>query len=385
MGRWPVVKSGAAILPQDSAKSEPFAYEGGVVLARGSGIVVLILALVAGDAAAQSTLPDCPLFLSAAAPAFCSVEPTSPPGPPESFSPGFSPLSFDPDLGLHLPERRPIFGPGDIARLANPQPFYGRDPDGDLKLRVYSEDLAALQPGGINADYDLPVFDGLRLTNASALGQTDSEDDTAAKSFDSRFGLAYEDYGIRFRMNPAAAINWGELAGSASRRVGIDNQISTTLAQDLTLTLSSGYDAQFHPGNPTADSSTERHRIALARHFASGWRLGSSVQRRIEYGYQQEKDLNILGLMVGVPLGQDLALTASQEFGLSEKRDFSTGSALPIAGNRQSLDLQLHWTPAALASRAMTLMAGYSLSQEATDGVADPYLTQARINLAMKF
>lgn len=297
----------------------------------------------------------------------------------------FSPLSFDPDTGLRLLVRRPIFGPGDIARLASPQPFYNRDPDGDLKLRVYSEELGAPLPGEITGDYDLPIFDGLQLTNASALNQDEGSDDAGMRSFDSRFGLAYEDYGVRFRVNPTAAINWGELAGSTSRRVGIDNQISTTLAQDLTLTLSSGYDAQFHPGNPSADNSTERHRIALARHFASGWRLGTSVQRRTEYGYQQEKDLNILGLMVGVPLGQDLALTASHEFGLTEKRDFSTDSALPIAGNRQSLDLQLHWTPAALASRAMTLMAGYSLSQEATDGVADPYLTQARINLAMKF
>lgn len=304
---------------------------------------------------------------------------------PELGPQDFSPLHYDPEIGLRLLERRPIFGPGDIARLANPQPFYGRDPDGDLKLRAYSEDLAASQAGGINADYDLPIFDGLQFTNASDLSQTDTEDDTAAKSFNSRFGLAYEDYGIRFRVNPAAAVNWGELAGSASRRVGIDNQISTTLAQDLTLTLSSGYDAQFHPGNPTADNSSERHRVALARHFASGWRLGTSAQRRTEYGYRQEKDLNILGLMIGVPLGQNLALTANHEFGLSEKRDFSTGSALPVAGNRQSLDLQLHWTPAALASRAMTLMAGYSLSQEATDGVADPYLTQARLNLAMKF
>lgn len=336
---------------------------------------------------AQTALPDCPLFINAAAPAYCSVEPTLPDLAPTSptLAATFSPLSFDPDAGLRLLTRRPIFGPGDIARLANPQPFYNRDPDAELKLRIYSEELGAPRPGEITADYDLPIFDGLRLTNASALSQDDSGDDTDVTSFDSRFGFAYEEYGLRFRVNPAAAINWGELAGSASRRVGIDNQVSTTLARDLTLTLSSGYDAQFHPGNPTADNSTERHRIALARHFASGWRLGTSVQRRTEYGYQQEKDLNILGLMIGVPLGADLALTASHEFGLSEKRDFSTESALPIAGNRQSLDLQLHWTPAALASRAMTLMAGYSLSQEATDGVADPYLTQARVNLAMKF
>lgn len=297
----------------------------------------------------------------------------------------FSPLSFDPDAGLRLLTRRPIFGPGDIARLASPQPFYNRDPDGDLKLRVYSEELAALQPGAISADYDMPFFDGLHLTNTSALSESATGDDTDMASFDSRFGLAYEEYGVRFKVNPTAALNWGELAGSATRRVGIDNQASTTLAQDLTLTLSSGYDAQFHPGNPNADNSTERHRIALARHFASGWRLGTSIQRRTEYSYQQEKDLNILGLMVGVPLDEDIVLTASHEFGLTEKRDFSTDRALPVAGSRQSLDLQLHWTPAALASRAMTLMAGYSLSQEATEGVADPYLTQARINLAMKF
>lgn len=363
----------------------------GIVLVRGSGIIALILAFAASDAGAQTALPDCPLFINAAAPVYCSVEPTLPPPIPDLLlsdpvlAEAFSPLSFDPDAGLRLLTRRPIFGPGDIAQLANPQPFYNHDPDGDLKLRIYSEELGAPRPGEITADYDLPFFDGLQLTNASALSETGNGDDTDMTSFNSRFGLAYEEYGVRFRVNPAAAVNWGELAGSASRRVGIDNQISTTLARDLTLTLSSGYDAQFHPGNPSADNSTERHRIALARHFASGWRLGTSVQRRTEYGYQQEKDLNILGLMVGVPLGEDLALTASHEFGLTEKRDFSTDSALPITGNRQSLDLQLHWTPAALASRAMTLMAGYSLSQEATDGVADPYLTQARINLAMKF
>lgn len=337
--------------------------------------------LWAQAAVAQQALPDCPLFASAAAPAYCSIEPILPAALPQSILP----LSFDPDAGLRLLARRPLFGPTDIAGIANPPPFYGRDAEDDLKLRVYSEELAALQPGAVSAAYDLPVFGGLQLTNASAVNQIESGADQDEKSVSSRFGLAYEDYGIRFRVNPNAAINWGELAGSASRRVGVDNQISTTLARDLTLTLSSGYDAQFHPGNPAADNSTERHRIALARHFTGGWRLGASAQRRNEYSYQQEKDLNILGLMIGLPLGEDLAFTANHEFGLSEKRDFSTGSALPLAGSRQSLDLQLHWTPAVLASRAMTLMAGYSVSQEATDGVADPYLTQARLNLAMKF
>ena len=45
---------------------------------------------------------------------------------------------------------------------------------------------------------------------------------------------------------------------------------------------------------------------------------------------------------------------------------------MPFYGQQQSLDLQLHWTPAALASRAMTIMAGYTVTQDEFAGGSDP-------------
>lgn len=347
--------------------------------------------LVAGgltDAAfAQDAPPICPVFVSAGDPAYCQANP----GLMASAEtlPEIVPLSYDPERGLRLVSRRPLFGPGEISLLGRDYGPAPANPYGtrEEKISVYRDEAAALQPGSMNSSYDLPIFDGVALSNSSAVSQGPAApgDDITAKSFNSKFGLAYEEYGLTFRVNPDAAINWGSLAGSGNRRVGIDNQISAMLARDLTLTLSSGYDTTAYLGDPNADMDTERHSIAIAQHFQSGYKLGISAQRRNEIGVQQERDLNILGLMVGVPLGESLNLTANHEFGLTQKYDLQASNAVPLAGTQQMLDLQLHWTPALLASRAMTIMAGYMVSRQDESGVADPYLSQARLNLAMRF
>jgi hypothetical protein len=340
---------------------------------------------------AQAVLPVCPLIVGPGDAGLCQVAPL----PTETGILFDSPRSnagllvYTPDDDtLYLLTRQPLFAAGDVSLLSRrsetPDPAFAAPATmGDSeKIGVYSASEAA--PGSLQKAYDVPFFDGLALSNTSAISQNGSADNEY-RSASSKFGLAYEEYGLTFKVDPDAAANWSDLAGSGSRRFGIDNSVSAMIARDLTLTLSSGYSTQAATGNPMAASSSERHRIAIAQHFASGYKLGASAQRRNEYRYQEERDLNILGLQIGVPLGDSLNLTASHEFGLGEKRSLDTANAVPLYGRQQSLDLQLHWTPAALASRAMTLMAGYTVSQDDMAGTADPYLTQARLNLAMRF
>lgn len=338
-------------------------------------------------AAAQALLPACPLLVTPRDPGFCQVAPL----PPKYDSlyaetrRDLALLSFDADEGHYLLSRQPLFAPGDISLLSrsgDPAGTAAMADTGSDKLTVYSEADAA--PRSMQSAYDVPFFDGLALSNNSKISQSGDpgrEDRTAS----SGFGLAYQDYGLTFKVNPNAAANWGDLAGSGHRRLGIDNSVSAMVARDLTLTLSSGYASEGTIGDPYSMQSNERHRIAVAQHFSSGYKLGASLQRRNEYFYQEERDLNVVGLQVGVPLGDSLNFTGSHEFGVGERRNLGAGNAVPFYGRQQSLDLQLHWTPAALASRAMTIMAGYTVAQDEFAGRDDPMLTQARINLAMRF
>lgn len=357
------------------------------VLASAALLSALAGLLFAAVAQAQSRLPVCPVIITPTDAGYCQVAPALPDidAASESLQSDVALLAFDPDAGTYLLTRKPLFAPGDVSLLSrqSEMPDLGAPDMGDgVGMRIYSETDAA--PGSLQKAYDVPFFDGLALSNNSKVTQTGS-DNQETRSASSKFGLAYEEYGLTFKVDPDAAANWSDLAGSASRRYGVDNSVSAMIARDLTLTLSSGYTSQSTPGNPTAASSNERHRIALAQHFSSGYKLGASVQRRNEFRYQEERDLNILGLQVGVPLGEQLNFTASHEFGLGEKRSLNTSGAVPLYGKQQSLDLQLQWTPAALASRAMTIMAGYVVSQDEFAGGTDPYLTQARLNLAMRF
>lgn len=338
-----------------------------------------------GTALAQDAPPACPVFLSTADPAYCHI--TLPPPLPDDL-PDVVPLAYDPDNGLRLLTRRPLFGPQDVSLLTRYGSLETPEAKSDLKVGARQiDDTAALQPGSVSKAYDVPFLDGLDLSNTSTVSQRSGDPgaDNAPKSVNSKFGLAFEEYGLTFRSNPDAAVNWSELAGSSNRRLGIDNSVSAVLARDLTLTLSTAYDTQSSPGNPMSVASNERHRIAIAQHFATGYRFGVSGQRRNEYRFQEERDLNILGLQVGVPLGESLNLTASHEFGIGEKRSLGTTNAVPFYGQQQSLDLQLQWTPALLARKAMTIMAGYTITQDEMSGAPDPYLTQARLNLAMRF
>lgn len=337
-------------------------------------------------AATPFAAPRCPVFVSPADSALCQAGLDA---PAVDDAPEVTPLAYDPDSGLRLLSRRPLFSAQDISLLTqrdNDARAY--DTASEPRLRVMREEIAALQPRKVDSAYETPLFDGLAITNSSAVSQGESDPgaDNAAKSANSKFGLAYEEYGLTFRVNPDAAANWGNLAGSGNRRYGVDNSVSAMIARDLTLTLSTGYKSELYPGNPMADTSSERHRIAVAQHFQSGYKLGVSAQRQNDYSHQTERDMNILGLQMGVPLGQSLNMTASHEFGLGEKRDLTAATgALPFSGRQQSLDLQLQWTPAFLASKAMTLMAGYKVTQDELAESSDPYLTQARLNLAMRF
>jgi len=338
-------------------------------------------------AAAQTILPACPVIVTPHDAGFCQVAPLPPKYDSlyEERRRDLALLSFDPDEGHYLLSRQPLFGPGDISLLSRHIEAAGSgalaDTDSD-KLTVYSEADAA--PRAMQSAYDVPLFDGLALSNTSRISQSDTsghEDRAASSGID----LAYQQYGLTFKVNPNAAANWSDLAGSGHRRFGIDNSVSAMVARDLTLTLSSGYATEGTVGDPYSMQSNERHRIAVAQHFSSGYKLGASLQRRNEYFYQEERDINAVGLQVGVPLGETLNFTASHEFGVGEKRNLGADNAVPFYGQQQSLDLQLHWTPAALASRAMTIMAGYTVTQDEFAGAGDPLLTQARLNLAMRF
>jgi hypothetical protein len=338
-------------------------------------------------AAAQALLPPCPLLVTPRDPGFCQVAPL----PPKYDSlyaetrRDLALLSFDADEGHYLLSRQPLFAPGDISLLSrsgDPAGTVALADTGSDKLTVYSEADAA--PRAMQSAYDVPFFDGLALSNTSRISQS-GDPGHEDRNVSSGFGLAYQEYGLTFKVNPNAAANWSDLAGSGHRRLGIDNSVSAMVARDLTLTLSSGYASEGTIGDPYSMQSNERHRIAVAQHFSSGYKLGASLQRRSEYFYQEERDLNVVGLQVGVPLGDSLNFTASHEFGVGEQRNLGAGNAVPFYGQQQSLDLQLHWTPAALASRAMTIMAGYTVVQDEFAGRDDPLLTQARINLAMRF
>ncbi len=320
----------------------------------------VVLLGLAGPALAQDAFPECPLFVSPGDVALCGIGNNA-----------NLPLLYDPTPALLLLSQRPLPDLQDID-LAMPSRTE------TYQLRVYT--AAAIPVTG----YDLPLLDGLTLTGADALSRSvDAESDT--NTLKGKFGLAYEEYGIRFKVNPDAALIWSDLAGSGARRLGVDNQASATLGSNLTLTLSAGYDSLFDAADPGASVSNERHRVALAQHFASGYKLGVSAQRRNEYRSAEQRNINSFGLQIGVPLSRSLNFTASHEFALGQKRDLTARNALPIAGQQQSLDLQMHWTPLALERRAMTVMAGYAVSQEAWGGNADPALTQARLNLAMRF
>jgi len=336
---------------------------------------------------AQTALPVCPIIVTPQDPGLCQVAilPPKYDSLQEEKRRDLALLSFDPDEGHYLLSRQPLFAPGDISLLSR-----RNEPAGDRtfadsasdKLTVYSE--ADARPGRLESAYDLPLFDGLALTSNSEIRQN-GEHGQESRTASSGLGLAYQDHGLTFKVNPNAAANWSDLAGSSHRRLGIDNSVSAMIARDLTLTLSSAYVSEGNTGDRSSMHSNERHRIAVAQHFSSGYKLGASLQRRNDYLYQQERNLNIVGLQVGVPLGTALNLTASHEFGVGEQRTLSAENAVPFYGRQQSLDLQLHWSPAALASRAMTLMAGYTLTQDDFAGVEDPLLTQARVNLAMRF
>ena len=351
--------------------------------------LLYLLAGVAVDpfmAAAQTSLPACPLIVTPLDPGFCQVVPLSPKYDSllAQKRRDMALLSFSPDEGHYLLSRQPLFAPGDISLLSQRSDAGAAtvtDTGGD-KLTVYSEADAA--PGSVKSAYDVPFLDGLALTSTSAISQSGGPGHES-RSASSGFGLAYQEYGLTFKVNPNAAANWSDLAGSGQRRFGIDNSVSAMIAQNLTLTLSSGYGSEGTIGDPYSIHSNERHRVAVAQHFSSGYKLGASVQRRNEYFYQEERDLNVVGLQVGIPLGDALNFTASHEFGIGEKRSLGADNAVPFYGQQQSLDLQLHWTPAALASRAMTIMAGYTVTQDEFAGSQDPLLSQARLNLAMRF
>jgi hypothetical protein len=351
---------------------------------------VALLSIVAGAAflpalaAAQTMLPVCPVIVSPGDPGLCQVV-ALPPKYDSLFAEDRDRLAlrgYNPDEGYALLSRQPLFGPSDISLLSRRSETVAQADIPDDRIAVSSE--ADVAPGSLKAAYDVPFVDGLALSNDTRIDQTGtpgSEYHSASSGFD----LAYEEYGLTFKVNPNAAANWGDLAGSGHRRYGIDNSVSAMIARDLSLTLSSGYTSEGTIGDPYSVSSNQRHRIAIAQHFASGYKLGASLQRRNEYFYQEERDLNIVGLQFGIPLGESLNFTASHEFGIGEQRSIVSADAVPFYGQRQSLDLQLQWTPAALASRAMTIMAGYTLTQDEFAGGEDPYVTQARVNLAMRF
>jgi hypothetical protein len=342
---------------------------------------------MAGHTVAAQTTPRCPVFASPADAALCQA--VVRPADTEAF-PDVIPLTYDPDIGLRLLNDRPILAANEISLLQRSRETAADNPYDDafrIGIRHSAATADALQPRSYDATYDLPFLDDLALSSSSGVSQQEGETGPGnpAQAFDSKFGFTYREHGITFRVNPNAAANWGDLAGSGSRRIGVDNTVSAMIASDLTLTLSHGYDSLTHPGNPLADSTTGRNRIGIAQHFASGYRFGVSAQQRTERLVTEERSYRILGLQVAVPLDDSLSLAASHDFGLGEKRDAGVAGALPFIGRQQSLDLQLHWTPAMLASRAMTLMAGYALSRDELTGEADPYLTRARLNLAMRF
>jgi hypothetical protein len=331
-------------------------------------------------------LEPCPLFLGLDDPAHCHLDLST--RGMARVAEQRSTASTNPATLLSLDDA--------MLGVTGDEPLLAPPPTHRLGLTVSGAGLPAhheaIRPGSLQTTYDMPVLNEVPLLNrfnitgSSKVSRTEDAamDGASTASARSRLGLAYEEYGVRWRIDPDVSASWGELA-AGQMQYGITNQIATDLARDLTLTLTSSYNAFSYPGEPLRDHSAARNRIALSYAYGDGYKLGLSAHSRNEQNHWENRNLIGPGLSFTVPLSGTFSLTGNSEFSLVQ-RDLHDAATAPLSTYQQSFGLQTKWQPAALASHALSIVTGYTLNYDSAPpaGLAS-YTTLARVALAMRF
>lgn len=351
------------------------------------GLIVSI-APPAGAVPSGAELPPpgpqiCPLFVSPQDPVFCLAQlaPTSlTENPDTDFSlrvlDHFSLLDFD-----HLfSDLAPSAGPDGMG-------FHSRftDPLALTIVGLPAGDETGASPRALRAAYDVPqFFEGLTVTSSGAIRRTTLAGDLASNSANGRIGLTYKEYGINVNIAPDVLVNWGDMAGSETR-YGVVNQVSTDLAPNLSLMLSSAYN-YFSYEDPLQNRSVVRGRMGLTYKYASGYRIGASFRSQNAYDEYDSRYIFGPGISVTVPVSDTVSFTATNQFDFTQLSQSDAGIDIPQYGRRQQVELQANWTPKAVANQGMTVTAGYAYTYDTlTIDSAEPRVASARIAVAMRF
>lgn len=358
------------------------------------------LALTAGSAAAQPlpgltvthappapeaahasrSLQPCPLFLTIDDPAWCSVGLTA-----EAIAAAARQDAAGADDARLLSFQDTMTV--DVTDPAPPRPYHSimTEMTGVSPLVFSAGDYS--RSGTMQRAYDVPLFGGLQVTGSSAVREmTDPmRVDPWTTTANSGIGVVYEEPGLTIAINPDATLNQSDTMAN-QMRFGISNRVVAELGPDLTATFSAVYDSFSHPGDPVQDSSAMHNRIALSWRGPAGYRLGVFGQNRQDRNSWESRSLNGPGFTVALPLGDRLELVTSNEFNFIST-SLNEDPAQSRSGYQQNFELLLNWRPAFIAKKAMTVLAGYSLSYDglAYDGAANPYHTLTRVAVAMRF
>lgn len=328
-------------------------------------------------------LEPCPLFLGLDDPAHCHLG-LSQRGAAWAAGLSSSGASSDGATLLSLDEA--------MLGLAGDEPLLPPPHSTRLGLTVAGAPASyGAKPGSMQASYDMPVLNEVPLLNrfnvtgSSKVSRTEDAamEGVSTASARSKLGLAYEDYGVRLKIDPDISASWGEMA-AGQMQYGITNQIATDLSRDLTLTLTSSYNAFSYLGEPLQDHSAARNRIALSYAYGDGYKFGISGHSRNEQNHWENRNLVGPGLSFTVPLSKTFSLTGNSEFSIVQ-RDLHDAAAAPLSSYQRSFGLQAKWEPAAFASHALSIITGYTLNYDSAPAIGLPnYTTLARVALAMR-
>ena len=368
----------------------------------------MLIGVPMGAAAAQAgplslsapLLDPCPLFPGTGDPVYCKVA-LPPVEDAGALTAAPAPLQLPPSaMVASVPSLRwqdidpyaIVFPVGALPELPPLSRLSGLDPaDEGIGFTVSrSDDDSSL----LSAAYDLPVREGLQLQSHSALSEApDTTNSIDAQTYDANSGLSVSYAampGVTLAVEPAVAVNWGDVAGSQTR-VGIGNRLTTHLAQDLSVTLSAGYDSFFFAEDPLQNYRALQQRIAMTWGRQGAWQYGLSAASNSQWGIYQESRVISPGVFVTMPLSRDVSLTTRNDFGITRTRYYDDSTA-SREDYRNSFGLQAVWKPSLMASHALRVMADYSVSYDTslaadpalTDGV-DLYETLVRLAVAMQF
>jgi hypothetical protein len=350
---------------------------------------------------AAPLLGPCPLFPGPGDPVYCSTALLSPAADkPETATlqvPPAAIVAVLPDLNWRdIDPYAIVFPAGSLPDMPPLAGTGGFGDSGGLGLSVSHSDDDSRR---LSAVYDLGARDGLKLQSHGALGEAPDPNNSAAvqtydvQSYDASSGLSVSYAampGVTLAVEPDMAVNWSDMAAGQTR-LGVGNRLTTALADDLSLTLSAGYDSFFYAENPLQNYRALQQRIAVTWGKPSAWQYGLSASSRSEWSLTEERRIISPGLFVTMPLAGDVSLTARNDFGLTRSSPYD-GDAAAREDYRNTFGLQTVWQPAVLSRHALRVMADYALTYDTAlagqsglgDGVS-LYETLARLAVAMQF